>query len=93
MARAVKCPLCGEWFTTIHPRAVYCEACRSTAQKLNDKRWQEIRREERRLSEDKGTFIHTCDTPDRIAACLSCEAEECDRGTCKIIRKLRKGDV
>lgn len=92
------CTRCGALFPAGGSGAKYCGACREKAKREADIRRNENRRRGREKAK-KGQLgtcndpLHTCDTPENVAACLSCTVPpklcsgECGRVTGREVRR------
>lgn len=91
MVREIKCKVCGKPVIAYSSRTMYCDDC-GPAARLKKKREYARKAREMRVMEQqeamKAELLHTCDSPARIALCLSCTKVKCT-GMCETLRNTK----
>lgn len=83
MEYQLKCQTCGADFTAKTNRSRFCSLCARQRQ-LEQMREHRKKRQDKQLKgESTEKEIELCDTPENVAACLSCAKERCDLDTRK----------
>lgn len=88
----VTCAMCGLAFTTLGNSTKYCPECGKAVRAVQRKESYHrlsngIRRNNRPDMDDD---VHTCDSPEKVAMCLSCTKPNCT-GACEMVDKHIKG--
>lgn len=89
MERAITCCACGKTFRARGNRAMYCPACKEEIGKMKKAATDKARREELK-GVSKPRKFHHCDSPERIALCLSCTRTRCP-GVCDMLKQTKGG--
>lgn len=85
MAKVINCKLCGCEVVTHGSRTLYCTTCAKTVDRERKKQYAL----KNNVPKEVRIPVHVCDSPERIALCLSCTRKTC-AGTCEELRTLRK---
>lgn len=91
MERIIKCQVCGKPVIAYSSRTMFCDDCGPAARRARRKESAKRSREKKAMDgllAPKPEPLHFCDSPNRIALCLSCTKEKCV-GSCEKLRTTK----
>jgi hypothetical protein len=91
MERLINCQVCGKPVIAYSSRTMYCDDCGPAARRAKRSEYTRRSREKKAMEGllgPKPEPVHYCDSPERVALCLSCTKKKCV-GTCETLRNMK----